>query len=123
MDKINKINFHTGSNIPSGTAAGKISEINTVFGTNRTTGAGDVRGLAVEPEKVPPEGSSSPEHLKNAPSPVIKIAGEEKFAAIVVDTENNLLYTYDEKGKAEVVYSVATGKKYTPTRKGIKMMT
>lgn len=83
----------------------------------------EIKGLTVEREKISPKGSSKPEHLKNAPSPKITIAGEEKTAAIVVDTEHNLLYTYDDEGNAQTVYSVATGKKYTPTKKGIKMIT
>lgn len=101
------------------------ADMNTVFATKDTLPPDtlNVKGLVVEKEKISPKGSSKPEHLKNAPSPKITIAGEEKSAAIVVDTEHNLLYTYDEEGKAQVVYSVATGKKYTPTKKGIKMIT
>ena len=97
--------------------------MNTVFGAENSSNIDDEKGLSVEQEKVSPKGSSSPQHLKNAPSPIITVAGEKKLAAIVVDTKTNLLYTYDDKGNAKTVYSVATGKKYTPTRKGIKMIT
>lgn len=101
------------------------ADMNTVFAAKDTlpTASADTKGLVVEKEKISPKGSTNPDHLKNAPSPKITIAGEEKNAAIVVDTEHNLLYTYDDEGKAQVVYSVATGKKYTPTKKGIKMIT
>lgn len=101
------------------------TKLNTIFSTSDTTKTKEIpqTGLILENEKVPPKGSNSPEHLKNAPSPIITVAGEEKFASIVVDTEHNLLYKYNDKGEAEMVYSVATGKKRTPTRKGIKMIT
>lgn len=101
------------------------ADMNTVFATKDTLPPDtlNVKGLVVEKEKISPKGSTNPAHLKNAPSPKITIAGEEKTAAIVVDTEHNLLYTYDDEGNAQTVYSVATGKKYTPTKKGIKMIT
>lgn len=97
------------------------TKLNTIFSISDTTKTKEIAqtGLILENEKVPPKGSNSPEHLKNAPSPIITVAGEEKFASIVVDTKHNLLYKYNDKGEAEMVYSVATGKKRTPTRKGI----
>lgn len=101
------------------------SEINTVFAKTNSNAPDETpqTGLTIEKEKVSPKGSKNPEHLKNAPSPIITVAGEQKFAAIVIDTKTNLLYRYDDKGQAEIVYSVATGKKSSPTRKGIKMIT
>lgn len=122
MIRINNINFNTDM-VKTTENVKKSSEINTVFGTENSSNIDDEKGLSVEQEKVSPKGSSSPQHLKNAPSPIITVAGEKKLAAIVVDTKTNLLYTYDDKGNAKTVYSVATGKKYTPTRKGIKMIT
>ena len=122
MIRINNINFNTDM-VKTTENVKKYSEINTVFGAENSSNIEDEKGLSVEQEKVSPKGSSSPQHLKNAPSPIITIAGEKKLAAIVVDTKTNLLYTYDDKGNAKTVYSVATGKKYTPTRKGIKMIT
>ncbi|MBS5802671.1 MAG: L,D-transpeptidase [Brachyspira sp.] len=122
MIRINNINFNTDM-VKTTENVKKYSEINTVFGAENSSNIDDEKGLSVEQEKVSPKGSSSPQHLKNAPSPIITIAGEKKLAAIVVDTKTNLLYTYDDKGNAKTVYSVATGKKYTPTRKGIKMIT
>lgn len=97
------------------------SEINTVFETSKPQEISD-KGLVVEQEKISPKGSTAPAHLKNAPSPVIVVAGEKKFAAIVVDTKTNRLYKYDADGNPEIVYSVATGKKYTPTHKGIRQI-
>ena len=122
MIRINNINFNNDI-VKTAENVKKSSEINTVFGAENSSNISGGKGLSVEQEKVSPKGSSSPQHLKNAPSPIITVAGEKKLAAIVVDTKTNLLYTYDAKGKAETVYSVATGKKYTPTRKGIKMIT
>lgn len=122
MIRINNINFNTDM-VKTTENVKKYSEINTVFGAENSSNIDDEKGLSVEQEKVSPKGSSSPQHLKNAPSPIITVAGEKKLAAIVVDTKTNLLYTYDDKGNAKTVYSVATGKKYTPTRKGIKMIT
>ena len=122
MIRINNINFNTDM-VKTTENVKKYSEINTVFGAENSSNIDDEKGLSVEQEKVSPKGSSSPQHLKNAPSPIITIAGEKKLAAIVVDTKTNLLYTYDDKGNAKTVYSVAPGKKYTPTRKGIKMIT
>ncbi len=122
MIRINNINFNTDM-VKTTENVKKSSEMNTVFGAENSSNIDDEKGLSVEQEKVSPKGSSSPQHLKNAPSPIITVAGEKKLAAIVVDTKTNLLYTYDDKGNAKTVYSVATGKKYTPTRKGIKMIT
>lgn len=122
MDRINNINFNSSTKPYKTCGQAQSAEI-TLFGSDKPADISGIKGLLVEKDKIPPEGSSRPEHLKNAPDAEITVAGEKKFAVIVVDTENNLLYKYDKDGKAEEVYSVATGKKYTPTRKGIKMIT
>ena len=49
------------------------------------------------------KGSRSKVLLKNAPSPVIVIAGKKVNARIVIDISTNRLYKYNELGKAEVV--------------------
>lgn len=122
-----RINLHTNINneIALSLSAAKTSaEMNTIFSKNALKQENtEIQGITLEKEKVSPKGSTNPEHLKNAPEPIITIAGEKKFAAIVIDTKTNLLYKYNDKGQAEIVYSVATGKKSTPTRKGIKMIT
>ena len=121
-----RINPHTNINneIALSLSAAKTSaEMNTIFSKNALKQENtEIQGITLEKEKVSPKGSTNPEHLKNAPEPIITIAGEKKFAAIVIDTKTNLLYKYNDKGQAEIVYSVATGKKSTPTRKGIKMI-
>ena len=66
------------------------------------------------------KGSTSKALLKKAPSPVIFIAGKKVNARLVIDVSTNRLYKYNKQGKAEVVYSVATGKKSTPTKTGIR---
>lgn len=53
----------------------------------------------------------------------VKIAGERKRATIVVDTDKNKLYHFAEDGSIIKEYDVATGKKTTPTDKGIRMVT
>lgn len=55
-----------------------------------------------------------------APNPKIIVAGEAKLATIVIDTDKNKLYHYDKAGKLLKQYNVATGKKSTPTDKGIR---
>ncbi len=77
------------------------------------------------PEKTPTQtgkitNNKDPELLKNAPKPNITIAGEEKNAAIVVDLSENRLYRYTDKGEAFEVYSIASGKKSTPTHTGLR---
>lgn len=69
------------------------------------------------------KGANSEEFLKNAPNAKIKIAGKEKFAKFVVDISNNRLYKYDLDGKAQMVYSICSGKKSTPTYKGVRIVT
>ena len=74
--------------------------------------------------KVIPEGGSTEESLlKSAPSPNVTIAGKRHKAKIVVSIKNNLLYKYNDKGDAEKVYSIATGKPSTPTHAKVGIVT
>ena len=52
----------------------------------------------------------------------INIGEEVKKAAIVVDLNTNILYHYDELGNIIKTYSVASGKKSTPTHTGIRIL-
>lgn len=69
---------------------------------------------------VPPKGTTAKEVLKNAPSPVIIIQGTLQHATIVVDLSKNILYHYDKNGEADIAYSIASGKKSTPTHTGVR---
>lgn len=75
-----------------------------------------------ERPSVPPSGTDSISVLRNAPSPKVKIEGKMKNAVIVVDISKNVLYKYDEFGEPEIAYSVATGKKETPTHTGVRIV-
>lgn len=70
-----------------------------------------------------PSGTTNPHVLKSAPNSQIEIQGEIKNASIVVDLSKNILYKYDENGKPECAYLVASGKPQTPTHKGIRIVT
>ena len=74
-------------------------------------------------EKVPVSGTSDTTVLACAPSPKITVAGEKNLAAIVVDLSQNVLYHYNDKGEAVAAYLVASGKKSTPTDKGLRIVT
>lgn len=63
---------------------------------------------------------NDPELLKNAPKPEFIVAGEEKKASIVVNLSENRLYRYTDEGEPFEVYSIASGKKTTPTATGIR---
>lgn len=71
---------------------------------------------------VTPKGVSDKSELKNAPSPIVTIKGEKHNARIVVDLSTNILYKYNEFGVAENAYKVASGKKSTPTDKGVRIV-
>lgn len=73
--------------------------------------------------KVPVTGTSDSVLLAHAPNPDITIAGEKKSAAFVVDLSQNVLYQYDEKGHAVEAFLVASGKKTSPSKKGIFAVT
>ena len=72
---------------------------------------------------ITPQGTDSPSVLANAPDPGITIAGVQKKAGIVVDINTNVLYTYDKDGKPTKAYQIASGKKSTPTDRGIRIVT
>lgn len=61
--------------------------------------------------------------LNNAPSSKINISGTNKIAKIVVDLSKNILYKYNSEGRATYAYKIASGKKNTPTDKGIRIVT
>lgn len=71
---------------------------------------------------VPPSGTKSDSVLLFAPNPEVYIKGELKTATIVVDLSRNVLYHYDEDGNAQCAYLVASGKKNTPTDKGVRVV-
>lgn len=71
---------------------------------------------------VPPQGTTDKDILMLAPNPEIKIKGENKKAKIVVDLSTNTLYKYNDEGKAESAYLIASGKPRTPTDKGIRIV-
>ena len=73
--------------------------------------------------RVPAKGTTDSEVLREAPSPVVYIAGKRKKAAIVVDLSNNVLFLYHETGIPLAAYLVASGKKNTPTDKGVRIVT
>lgn len=53
-------------------------------------------------------------------APVVQIGDDYKYMAAVVDLSEKTLYHYDLGGVLIGVYPVATGKKTTPTRTGIR---
>ncbi len=71
----------------------------------------------------PPEGTSDKEVLAGAPNPNIKIVGEDKIARFVIDLDKNVLYKYNIQGKPEMAYMIASGKRSTPTGKGVRIVT
>lgn len=69
---------------------------------------------------LPPTGSTAPEDLAKAPSCNIIVQGKKEKATIVVVLATNTLYQYDKNGKPMIAYSIAKGKKSTPTHKGLR---
>ena len=61
--------------------------------------------------------------LKNAPEPYITIVNKPAQATMVVDLSTNVLYRYNSSGKAFIAYKIASGKKNTPTDKGVRVVT
>lgn len=74
-------------------------------------------------QEIPPSGTSDFLTLLWAPNPQITVQGIKREAAIVVDLEKNVLYTYNEKGRATSAYLIASGAKTTPTNKGLRVVT
>lgn len=78
--------------------------------------------LELSTDSVIPQGTTSESVLLRAPSSKVKIKGQEKFAKIVVDLSRNILYKYDDKGRPEIAYLIASGKKTTPTDTGVRVV-
>lgn len=72
--------------------------------------------------EITPQGVNDSLVLKNAPSPLITVQGEKKNAVFVIDLSKNVLYHYDENGKAQMAYLIASGKPSTPTDKGLRIV-
>ena len=72
---------------------------------------------------ITPQGVKDLSSLKDVPSPDIVIAGIKKKARIVVDVGKNILYRYDKEGNIVNAYLIASGKKRTPTQKGVRIVT
>ena len=51
----------------------------------------------------------SEQELRDAPSPIVTIAGENRNAGIVVDISKNHLYRYDDNGDIIDGYNIASG--------------
>lgn len=73
--------------------------------------------------KITPKGTDDSIVLAQAPKSDITIAGENKKAGIIVDIDTNVLYTYDSNGNPTKAYLIASGKKSTPTEKGVRIVT
>lgn len=122
----------------------KIPQINNIINRSilKTLRVGFVASLALfpvqktySPEKVLTEDVfeheilvkpiSKAQTLKDLPkvNPNINVAGELKKATLVVDTDKNKLYHFDQEGNIIKEYNVATGKTSTPTDKGLRMVT
>lgn len=78
--------------------------------------------FAISAANIPPTGTAEDSIMLYAPSPQIKIQGETKNARIVVKLSTNVLYKYDNNGKAVMAYRVASGKKNTPTKTGVRVV-
>ena len=72
---------------------------------------------------ITPQGVKDTSILKLAPKPDIVINGEKKKAGIIVDISTNILYRYDKNGNPINAYLIASGKKSTPTDKGVRIVT
>lgn len=72
---------------------------------------------------VPVSGTKDSLILANAPSPAFILQGAKENASIVVNLSENVLYQYDERGKAMEAFLVASGKNSTPTGKGLRAIT
>lgn len=56
-------------------------------------------------------------------SPEVIVAGEPVYPAVVVDLSENRLYHYDYDGCLKDVHSIASGKRSTPTKPGLRVIT
>ena len=73
-------------------------------------------------ELIVPSGTIDEGVLSNAPSPVVEVQGQKKIASIVVKLDENVLYQYDKDGNPIIAYLIASGKKSTPTHKGLRIV-
>lgn len=73
-------------------------------------------------DSIQAKGTTSTAALMYAPSPVVKIQGSTKIATFVVDLSQNVLYHYNNDGEPICAYLVASGKKSTPTHKGVRIV-
>lgn len=71
---------------------------------------------------VPPEGTTDENVLLMAPDPVIYVEGEKRFAKLVVDISQNVLYKYSDFGEPQAAFLIASGKKNTPTDTGVRIV-
>ena len=71
---------------------------------------------------VPPSGTSSDTILFDAPNPTVWIKRKPVNATIVVSLSNNILYKYNDEGKAVAAYLIASGKPSTPTVEGLSVV-
>ena len=55
-------------------------------------------------------------------SPEVKVANDTIYPAVVVDISEGKLYHYDYDGYLEDVYTIASGKKSTPTKTGLRII-
>ncbi len=72
---------------------------------------------------ITPQGVKDTTILRLAPKPDIVINGKKKKAGIIVDLTKNILYRYDKNGNPINAYLIASGKKSTPTDKGVRIVT
>ena len=72
---------------------------------------------------ITPQGVKDTTILRLAPKPDIVINGKKKKAGIIVDISTNILYRYDKNGNPINAYLIASGKKSTPTDKGVRIVT
>lgn len=70
----------------------------------------------------PVHGTSDSLILSKAPSPKLTVKGEMKNAAIVVDLSKNILYHYNDSGKPQTAYLVASGKTNSPSKEIVSIV-
>lgn len=116
-----------GSKQVTGDALAPLQARDTVFREKflfdySSSGVGDELTISGTSAKVTPKGTNDEAVLEQAPSAMVKVAGRVEVARIVVDLEKNYLYTYDENGKPQMAYLIASGKPATPTDKGLRII-
>ena len=71
---------------------------------------------------VSPKGTYDENILLNAPKSDITISGKKMHTTIIVDLKTNTLYKYDNDGKPEAAFLIASGKSSTPTHTGVRIV-